>query len=200
MCRVFRDRRAAICASKRNLAAACALSSTTSPSRLGVRSLSATCSPSVRWCATQTSPIEPRPRRRTSSNFPATTCPTSIPVLTKTSMLAPRSESRAILRATKERHQSRPRAVSHVTHAADDPHTFAVAVGEGVRRARQANGWTQVELAEAAGLSPNYVARLERGELGASLFVAYQLSRTLGISVRDLVDAPLRTTRRRMAG
>jgi len=44
------------------------------------------------------------------------------------------------------------------------------------------------------------VARLERGELGASLFVAYQLSRTLGISVRDLVEAPARTTRRRMAG
>lgn len=81
-----------------------------------------------------------------------------------------------------------------------DPKAFAVVVGEGVRRHRQAAGWTQVQLAEAAGLSPNYVARLERGELGASLFVAYQLSRTLGISVRDLVEPTLRTTRRRIAG
>ena len=83
---------------------------------------------------------------------------------------------------------------------AADPKSFAAVVGEAVRRHRQAAGWTQVQLAEAAGLSPNYVARLERGELGASLFVAYQLSRTLGISVRDLLEAPQRTTRRRLVG
>jgi|HubBroStandDraft_1064217.scaffolds.fasta_scaffold565252_2 transcriptional regulator with XRE-family HTH domain len=103
----------------------------------------------------------------------------------------------------KERHQSRPRAVSHVTHAADDPHTFAVAVGEGVRRARQANGWTQVELAEAAGLSPNYVARLERGELGPSFYVANLLCETLEIDLNELLGgevAPARTTRRRLIG
>jgi transcriptional regulator with XRE-family HTH domain len=82
---------------------------------------------------------------------------------------------------------------------ATDPKAFAAVVGDAVRRYRQALGWTQVQLAEAAGLSPNYVARLERGELGASLFVAYQLSRTLGISVRDLVEMPQRTTRRRIA-
>jgi transcriptional regulator with XRE-family HTH domain len=81
-----------------------------------------------------------------------------------------------------------------------DPKAFAAVVGDAVRRHRQAAGWTQVQLAEAAGLSPNYVARLERGELGASLFVAYQLSRTLGIGVRDLVETQTRTTRRRIAG
>jgi transcriptional regulator with XRE-family HTH domain len=83
---------------------------------------------------------------------------------------------------------------------ATDPKTFAAVVGEGVRRHRQAAGWTQVQLAEAAGLSPNYVARLERGELGASLFVAHQLSVTLGISVVDLFEQQPRTTRRRIAG
>jgi transcriptional regulator with XRE-family HTH domain len=72
-------------------------------------------------------------------------------------------------------------------------------VGEGVRRQRQALGWTQVQLAEASGLSPNYVARLERGELGTLLFVAYQLSSTLGIGVTDLFE-PQQTTRRRIAG
>jgi transcriptional regulator with XRE-family HTH domain len=83
---------------------------------------------------------------------------------------------------------------------ADDAKTFAAVVGDGVRRHRQALGWTQVQLAEAAGLSPNYVARLERGELGPSFFVAHQLSRTLGIPVNDLAEIPQRTTRRRIAG
>ncbi len=83
---------------------------------------------------------------------------------------------------------------------AADPKAFAVVVGEAVRRHRQALGWTQVHLAEAAGLSPNYVARLERGELGASLFVAHQLARTLKIAVGDLYEPPQRTTRRRIAG
>jgi transcriptional regulator with XRE-family HTH domain len=83
---------------------------------------------------------------------------------------------------------------------ADDPKTFAAVVGEGVRRHRQAAGWTQVQLAEAAGLSPNYVARLERGELGPSLFVAHQLSRTFGVPVGNFYETPQRTTRRRIAG
>jgi transcriptional regulator with XRE-family HTH domain len=83
---------------------------------------------------------------------------------------------------------------------AADPKSFAAVVGDAVRRHRQAAGWTQVQLAEASGLSPNYVARLERGELGPSLFVAHQLARTLGIAVNDLFEAPQRTTRRRIAG
>jgi transcriptional regulator with XRE-family HTH domain len=82
----------------------------------------------------------------------------------------------------------------------DDPKEFAAVVGEGVRRHRQGLGWTQAQLAEAAGLSPNYVARLERGELGPSFFVAHQLARTLGVDVGDLFEVPQRTTRRRIAG
>ncbi len=60
---------------------------------------------------------------------------------------------------------------------------FAARFGEGIRAARQARGWTQVQLAEAAGLSSNYVARLERGELSASLFVAHQLCTALDSDV-----------------
>lgn len=64
-------------------------------------------------------------------------------------------------------------------------------------------GWTQARLAEVAGLSPNYVARLERGELGPSLFVANQLCEALGIDVDTLLrptTTPGRTTRRRTSG
>src|SRR5688500_155867 len=53
----------------------------------------------------------------------------------------------------------------------DEHRAFNTTVGEAIRRARQEHGWTQAFLAEQAGLSPNYVARLERGELGPSLFV-----------------------------
>jgi transcriptional regulator with XRE-family HTH domain len=64
-------------------------------------------------------------------------------------------------------------------------------------------GWTQVQLADAAGLSSNYVARLERGELGASLYVALRLAEALGISLNGLTQAPsasARTTSKRRVG
>lgn len=70
-----------------------------------------------------------------------------------------------------------------------DSHEFASTVGERIRVARQQKGWTQVELAEAAGLSSNYVARLERGELGASLFVAMRIAEALGIGLDVLAQA-----------
>lgn len=47
--------------------------------------------------------------------------------------------------------------------------------------------WTQAELAEHASLSSNYVARLERGELGASLWVAHRIARALGTSLDALL-------------
>jgi len=85
-----------------------------------------------------------------------------------------------------------------------DSHDFASNVGERIRVARQQKGWTQVELAEAAGLSSNYVARLERGELGASLFVAMKIAEALGVTLDVLVQAqppaPARTTTKRRAG
>jgi transcriptional regulator with XRE-family HTH domain len=72
--------------------------------------------------------------------------------------------------------------------APTDPNEFAAAVGECIRHARQEHGWTQAELAERAGLSANYVARLERGELGPSLFVAYRLAEALETQVETLVS------------
>ncbi|HEY8089663.1 MAG TPA: helix-turn-helix transcriptional regulator [Polyangiaceae bacterium] len=84
-----------------------------------------------------------------------------------------------------------------------DPKDFATGVGEAVRRGRQAQGWTQAELAEHAGFSPNYIARLERSELGPSLFVAARLCEVLRIDVTALLGgrtSTARTTRRRAAG
>ncbi len=88
----------------------------------------------------------------------------------------------------------------------DEHRVFNSIVGEGIRRARQEHGWTQAFLAEQAGLSPNYIARLERGELGPSLFVANQICQALTIDLEVLVTPPGgsagkgRTTKRRAAG
>jgi transcriptional regulator with XRE-family HTH domain len=86
-----------------------------------------------------------------------------------------------------------------------DSHEFASNVGERIRTARMQKGWTQVQLAEAAGLSSNYVARLERGELGASLYVALRLADALSITLNGLAQNPsassvARTTTKRRAG
>lgn len=88
----------------------------------------------------------------------------------------------------------------------DEHHAFNGLVGEGIRRARQERGWTQAFLAGEARLSPNYVARLERGELGPSLFVASRICEALAMPIDHLVGAPgsgspkRSTTKRRTAG
>ena len=65
---------------------------------------------------------------------------------------------------------------------------FTERVGEAIRAARHVRAWTQAVLAERASLSSNYVARLERGELGASLWVAHRLARALGTSIDALLQ------------
>ena len=91
--------------------------------------------------------------------------------------------------------------------AQDEHRVFNTTVGEAIRRARQEHGWTQAFLAEQAGLSPNYVARLERGELGPSLFVASRLCEALRLEVDALVTPDgsqgrktTQTKRRALAG
>jgi len=91
------------------------------------------------------------------------------------------------------------------TGSEPDSHKFASGVGERIRVARQQKGWTQVELADAAGLSSNYVARLERGELGASFFVAMRIAEALGVSLDTIAlqapaRAPARSTVKRRVG
>lgn len=76
----------------------------------------------------------------------------------------------------------------------DEHQAFNATVGEGIRRARQEHGWTQAFLADQARLSPNYIARLERGELGPSLFVANRICEALAIPIEDLVGPPTGAT------
>ena len=90
--------------------------------------------------------------------------------------------------------------------AQDEHQAFNTVVGEGIRRSRQEHGWTQAFLAEQARLSPNYIARLERGELGPSLFVANRICEALAIDLEVLVRpsaggaATRKTAKRRPTG
>jgi transcriptional regulator with XRE-family HTH domain len=87
--------------------------------------------------------------------------------------------------------------------APEDAEAFTHAVGEAIRRVRTAKGWTQVDLAEASGLSSNYVARLERGEVGPSLFVAQRICDALDTDLDALTGTGAKstgkTTKRRAA-
>lgn len=83
--------------------------------------------------------------------------------------------------------QSTGRPSTPPPESQDEYRSFNVTVGEAIRRSRQEHGWTQAFLAEQAGLSPNYIARLERGELGPSLFVAHRICTALGAPLETLV-------------
>ncbi|MBX3468658.1 MAG: helix-turn-helix transcriptional regulator [Planctomycetes bacterium] len=61
-------------------------------------------------------------------------------------------------------------------------------VGARVRALREAEGLSQEQLAQAAGLSRPYVGALERGEQGAGLEVLERLGRALRVSPARLLD------------
>jgi transcriptional regulator with XRE-family HTH domain len=60
--------------------------------------------------------------------------------------------------------------------------------GATVRRLRLARGWTQEDLADAAGLTTTYVGQVERGDKVPSLTVVLMLARGLGLPPADLLD------------
>lgn len=64
---------------------------------------------------------------------------------------------------------------------------FFKSVGARLKAERTSAGLTQAKLAEKAGVSPNFIARLERGELGMSLLTARKLSQAFGVGVDDLL-------------
>ena len=63
----------------------------------------------------------------------------------------------------------------------------AVLFGNALRRLRTERGWSQERLAEAAGITLNYVGNLERGEQGPSLNILVRLARALDTDVPTLL-------------
>lgn len=67
-------------------------------------------------------------------------------------------------------------------------HAFNAKVGARVRAERKARGWSQEALAGAAGLSPNYVALVERGDRGMGLATAKRMAEALGVRLEVLAS------------
>jgi transcriptional regulator with XRE-family HTH domain len=61
--------------------------------------------------------------------------------------------------------------------------------GPALRSIRQEKGLTQKQLGEAAGLHPNSIAKLERGEVEPSWQVVIAVSAALGVTCQDFTSA-----------
>lgn len=66
---------------------------------------------------------------------------------------------------------------------------FARQFGAKIKQTRTERGMTQAELAAAAEVGPNYVPRIERGEMTPSVDAAFRLSRALGLTLDDLCSS-----------
>jgi transcriptional regulator with XRE-family HTH domain len=65
--------------------------------------------------------------------------------------------------------------------------TVAELFGVALRRARRERGLSQEALAEATGLSANFVGEMERGLKAPGLGVIVRLARALDVSIHDLL-------------
>lgn len=78
--------------------------------------------------------------------------------------------------------------------SAPSPAPALESIGERVRRCRQLRSWTQVELAERAGLTQSTISMIEKGARGSemSLETAWRLAWSLGTSLDCLAGMPPR--------
>jgi len=60
-------------------------------------------------------------------------------------------------------------------------------IGERIRQARKAKGYSQEKLAELCAISYTYLGRLERGEKQPSLDTLVRLTGCLGVSLTDVL-------------
>ena len=70
--------------------------------------------------------------------------------------------------------------------------TVLAALGQNVRRRREARELTQEKLAEKAGLDPTYISGIERGLRNPGIKNVARLARALGLTTAELckgVDA-----------
>jgi transcriptional regulator with XRE-family HTH domain len=71
--------------------------------------------------------------------------------------------------------------------------------GRRLRHLRLAHGWTQEQLAEAAGITSTYTSDLERGEKVPSLSILLRVARAFDISIAELLQDFTREAVRRMS-
>lgn len=62
-------------------------------------------------------------------------------------------------------------------------------VGKRVRAVRKQARWTQAYLAEKAGITPDYLGRIERGQGAVTLETLNQIAAALRVPLRQLLDS-----------
>jgi transcriptional regulator with XRE-family HTH domain len=70
----------------------------------------------------------------------------------------------------------------------------ATVFGKRVRKLRKARGWTQEELAKAAGMDAKHIGVIERGAKTSSFDAVGKLSRALGVDYYQLFVPEARST------
>jgi transcriptional regulator with XRE-family HTH domain len=60
--------------------------------------------------------------------------------------------------------------------------------GRTIRRLRKQRGLSQEDLAEASGMSRNYISDIERGVRNPGLLALVALAKALRVSLRELVE------------
>ena len=61
--------------------------------------------------------------------------------------------------------------------------------GRTVRRLREANAWSQEQLAEYAGLNRSYISEIERGTVIASIATLDKLAHAFAVSAASMLDS-----------
>ena len=64
-----------------------------------------------------------------------------------------------------------------------------VEIGGRVRRARKRQGWSQIDLAHAVGLTRSSIANLEAGRQRPPVHITLLIAQTLGVSVDALLPS-----------
>lgn len=88
--------------------------------------------------------------------------------------------------------------ISTIVEAQLDVAVEAEIFGKRVRQLRLAAGWTQEQLAEAAGITTTYASDLERGTKVPSLTIVLRISRAFRTSVAELLTDFTKEVVRRM--
>jgi putative transcriptional regulator len=64
----------------------------------------------------------------------------------------------------------------------------AQTLGDKIRAAREAHGWTQADLASRAGVAQAYLSYLEQDQREPSLSIAARIARALGLALDELAS------------
>lgn len=62
-----------------------------------------------------------------------------------------------------------------------------VRIGKNIKKARKERKMTQVEVAEKAGIHPNYYSRIERGELQPALDTLEKIFKVLKVKSSEIL-------------